>query len=85
MKTAACIAALVCGSVGIGAAALAHRDTPFDSRGKCESALAHINTEDRKGAVAEGVATHSEVNRYFHEVFECKKIGDKWFIVFVGE
>lgn len=85
MKTATWITALLCGTVGIATAALAHPDTAFDSRGKCESALAHTNTEDRKFVVAEGLASASEANRYFHEVFECRKIGDKWFIIFVGE
>lgn len=58
----------------------------YPSRGECESALAQINTEDRKFLVEIGeFATEGEANRWFHEVFRCELQGSDWVLVFDPE
>ena len=58
-------------------------DEAHASRGECEAALARINTEDRKRVSEITGETEGELNRFFHQTFECEKIGDFWYIVFV--
>ena len=72
---------------GICVAALAHDvGATFPSRGACESALAQINTEDRKFLLEIGeFQTEGEANRWFHDVFHCEQQGDQWVLVFDPE
>jgi hypothetical protein len=70
-----------------GSPAIAHDvGAEYASRGACESALAQINTEDRKFLLSIGeFQTEGEANRWFHDVFHCEKQGDKWVLVFDPE
>jgi hypothetical protein len=82
-------ACMVLGAVGmaIPSMALAHDvGARYPSRGQCESALAQINTEDRKFLVQIGeFETEGEANRWFHEVFHCEQDEDEWVLVFAPE
>lgn len=88
-RTTLSTAALLTGAwmITIPSLATAHdMGAVYESRGKCESALAQINTEDRKFLVEIGVfETEGEANRWFHDVFSCEQQGDRWVLVFHPE
>lgn len=79
------IAGLVGSSLSLPA--MAHDvGSVYPRRGECESALAQINTEDRKFLVEIGeFETEGEANRWFHEVFRCELQGSDWVLVFDPE
>jgi hypothetical protein len=76
-------AAIALGALAIPVMTFAHPlDTPFASRGECESALAQANHDDGAVKVENGeFEDFGESNRWMHDTFHCERIGQAWFIV----
>jgi hypothetical protein len=79
--------AIALASIAIATGAAAHDTvTPHESRGDCESALAHINTEDRGWLAAtfpQLFSSKGDVQKYLHDNFKCELNDDDgyWYIV----